>query len=241
MKILNNNKSVLGITLARGGSKGVPNKHLRPLLGKPLIDYTLDIIPAISSLDFYLVSTDSLEIQTYVKDYGFEAPFLRPAEFSHDSASSVSALKHAVRYVEEMFGHKFDYIVEIMATNPFKTSYDVEACISRLISEKLDAVIAVHQIYDHHPSRIKKIVDGMLVDFCVPELPESRRQDLAPEAFVRSGAIYALTREMIMERGLRYGTEKCAGYILPSNRSVNIDSEDDFLFSEVIMHRNSNA
>jgi len=236
-----NSELVLGITLARAGSKGVPGKHLRKLAGKPLINYTLEIVPSIESIDNYIVSTNSLEIQSHVQEMGFEAPFLRPEEFSTDTASSVSALQHAITFMEDRLGKKFSYVVELMATNPFKDSIDVNQCINKLISERLDAVIAVHQIYDHHPARVKKIVDGMLVDFCVAEPSESRRQDLSPAAFVRSGAIYALTRAMIMDRGLRYGTEKCAGYVLPDSKSINIDSEEDFLMAEIVLGGSSHV
>lgn len=236
-----NSELVLGITLARAGSKGVPGKHLRKLAGKPLINYTLEIVPSIESIDNYIVSTNSPEIQSYVQEMGFEAPFLRPEEFSTDTASSVSALQHAITFMEDKLGKKISYVVELMATNPFKDSIDVNQCINKLISEKLDAVIAVHQIFDHHPSRVKKIIDGMLVDFCVAERSESRRQDLAPAAFVRSGAIYALTRAMVMDHGLRYGTEKCAAYVLPSSKSINIDSEQDFLMAEIILGGSSHV
>jgi CMP-N-acetylneuraminic acid synthetase len=238
---MQNKELVLGITLARAGSKGVPGKHLRKLAGKPLIDYTLQIIPNIELIDNYVVSTNCPEIQSHVQDLGFEAPFLRPERFSTDTASSVSALQHAVTFMEDKLGQTFSYIVEIMATNPFKDSNDVNFCISRLISEKLDAVIAVHRIFDHHPSRVKKIVDGMLVDFCVGEISESRRQDLSPAAYVRSGAIYALSRAMVMDYGLRYGTERCAAYVLPSPRTINIDSEEDFLLADMFLRRRNHV
>lgn len=225
----------MGVTLARAGSKGVPNKHLRNLAGKPLIDYTLDLVPDVPALDDYLVSTNSIEIQKHVLAKGYSSPFLRPQHLSTDTASSVSALQHAVTFMEKRNGAKYDFVIELMATNPFKNSNDVNICIQKLINDDLDSVIAVHRIFDNHPSRVKRIVDGMLVDFCVPEVAESRRQDLQPHAFIRSGAIYALKRQMLMEKGLRYGTPKCGAYIMPENRSINIDDEIDFLYSELIL------
>jgi CMP-N,N'-diacetyllegionaminic acid synthase len=228
---------ILGVTLARSGSKGVPGKHLRMLGRKPLLDYTLDLVNEISLLDYYVVSTDSKTIQNHVISKGLQAPFLRPKSLSTDDASSVSALQHAITYMETSLNINFTHIVEIMATNPFKESIDINSCIDELISKDLDAVIAVHRVFDHHPSRLKKIVDGMLVDFCVPETPESRRQDLMPPSYVRSGAIYALTREMIMDKGLRYGTNRCAAYELAGSKAINIDSEIDFLTAEILLNR----
>lgn len=232
---------VLGITLARSGSKGVPGKHLKMIGGKPLIDYTLDLIKDITLLDYYLVSTDSKSIQDHVTHKGLQAPFLRPEDLSTDDASSVSALQHAIKFMETSLRINFTHVVEIMATNPFKESVDVDSCINKLISKDLDAVIAVHRVYDHHPARLKKIIDGMLVDFCVPEIFESRRQDLVPPAYVRSGAIYAMTRELIMDKGLRYGTNKCAAYELPESKAINIDSEIDFFTAEILLNRKNNV
>lgn len=234
-------KPVLGVTLARGGSKGVPGKHLRLLAGRPLLDYTLDIVRDIKEIDYYLVSTNSEEIRAHVIKKGFNAPFLRPESLSTDTASSVAALQHAVAYVENDINIEFSYVVEIMATNPLKDANDVRSCINRLENDNLDAVIAVNQIFDHHPARVKKIENGLLVDFCVEEVPESRRQDLEPKAYVRSGAIYALTREMLVERGLRYGTNKCYAHILPPHKAVNIDSEQDFNYAEFILNKGKNV
>jgi CMP-N-acetylneuraminic acid synthetase len=230
-----NESCVLGITLARGGSKGVKNKHLRNLGEKPLIDHTLDIISEVSSLDHYLVSTDSLEIQAHVVKKGHIAPFLRPPELSSDTASSLSAIQHAVLFMENYLQVTFSHIVEIMATNPFKESSDIDKCIEKIISQNLDSVVAVHQIFDHHPARVKQIKDDRIVDFCVPEIPESRRQDLLPFAYIRSGAIYAMSRDFAMNRGLRYETGSSAPYILPSNKSINIDEEIDFLIAETFL------
>lgn len=230
-----NKKRILGITLARAGSKGVAKKNMRLLLGKPLLDYTLDLLPEIVGLDEFIVSTDSPEIRDHARSKDISVPFLRPIELSTDYASSVSALKHAVFFMENKLGVEYSHVVELMTTNPLKTAYDVNFCIDKLLSENLDSVIAVHRVLDHHPARIKKIENDRLVDFCVAETPESRRQDLVPHAYIRSGAIYAMSRNLVVEDELRYGTAKSAPYILPENRAINIDTELDFQLAEIIM------
>src|SRR5689334_2874431 len=96
-----NRPKVLGLTLARGGSKSVPNKNIRPILGIPLIAYTIQEALKSKCLTRYIISTDSEEIRRIAIQYGAEAPFLRPAEFSTDTASSVSAMQHAVNWVEQ--------------------------------------------------------------------------------------------------------------------------------------------
>jgi CMP-N-acetylneuraminic acid synthetase len=230
--------NVLGVTLARGGSKSVPRKNIRPIMGVPLIAYT--IVEALRSrhITRYIVSTDDQEIADIAAKYGAAVPFLRPSEFSGDTASSVSALQHAVTWIEQEDGVRYDYVIELMCTNPMKIVDDIDACIEKLIATGADSVIAVHRLEDHHPMRIKKIENDKIVDFCVREIPESRRQDLRPEAYIRSGSIYALRRDHLMIEGRRYGSENSRPYILPESRSVNVDTEIDFLLAEYLMRAN---
>ena len=228
---------ILGITLARGGSKSVPRKNIRPILGIPLIGYTTAEALLSRFITRFIVSTDDEEIRQVALKYGAEAPFLRPAEFSTDTASSVGALQHAVNWVEQEEGVRYDYIIELMCTNPMKTVEDIDSCIEKLIQTGADSVIAVHRIEDHHPIRIKKIIDDRIVDFCLPEKAETRRQDLKPDAYVRSGSIYALRRDHLMEDGRRYGSIESRPYILPDERAVNVDTEIDFLIAENLLQR----
>ena len=227
--------NILGLTLARGGSKSVLRKNIKPIAGIPLISYTIEEALKSKLLSRYIVSTDDKEIQKVAIESGAEAPFLRPSEYSTDSASSVAAMQHAVNWVEKQDGIKYDYVVELMCTNPMKTVADIDASIEKLIRTNADSVIAVHMLEDHHPARIKKIIDDKIVNFCIPEIPESRRQDLKPEAFIRSGSIYALKRNYLMLEGKRYGSDNSRPYILPPERSVNIDTEIDFMIAELMI------
>ncbi len=227
---------ILGITLARGGSKSVPRKNIKLIAGIPLIGYTIYEALKSKLITRYIVSTDDKEIQQVAIECGADAPFLRPSKFSTDEASSVSAMQHAVDWVEQQEGIKYDYIVELMCTNPMKTVEDIDASIEKLISTGADSVIAIHQLEDHHPARIKKIVDDKIVDFCIPEIPESRRQDLKPNAYIRSGSIYALKRNYLMIDGKRYGSDNSRPYILPQERAINIDTKMDFMVAELILN-----
>lgn len=235
---MKNKLKILGVTLARGGSKSVPMKNIRPLCGIPLIAYTIAEAKLSKLLTRYLVSTDDKAIQDVARKYGAEVPFLRPSEFSTDQASSVSALQHAVEWVEKDEKTQYDYIVELMCTNPLKNCDDIDKATQKLIDMQADSVIAVHKLEDHHPVRIKKIVDGKIKDFCLPEIPESRRQDLKPDAYVRSGSIYALSRKHLMNEGRRYGSEESYAHILPPERAVNVDTEIDFLIAEKMLEKN---
>ena len=227
---------ILGVTLARGGSKGIPGKNLVALNGTPLIDFTFNQAKLCQTLTRYVVSTDSPEIRSHALSRGIDCPFLRPADLASDTASSTSALIHALNFCEKEDG-KYDYIVELMCTNPFKTHTDIDACVEKLISTSSDSVIGMCQLEDHHPARIKKIVDDKIVDFCVPEL-SGRRQDLVPKAYIRNGSIYALTREALLS-DLRFGGNNSRPYLMPPEKSINIDTPADLLLAESIL-RNQN-
>ena len=237
MKDLLKKTRILGITLARGGSKSVLEKNIRPISGIPLIGYTISEALKSQFLTRYIVSTDSSKIQQVAIEYGAECPFIRPKEFSTDESSSVSALQHAVDWIEGQEGETYDFVVELMCTNPMKTVEDIDSSIEKLISTGADSVIAVHVLEDHHPARIKKIVNDKIEDFCIQEVPESRRQDLKPNAYIRSGSIYALKRNHLMIDSRRYGSENSRPYILPFDRAVNIDTEIDFLIAEVLIKK----
>lgn len=233
----NKKLNILGITLARGGSKSVPKKNIKPICGKPLIAYTINEALKSKYITRYIVSTDSQEIMDISKEYGADVPFLRPVEFATDIASSADAIKHAVSFVEDEDNVQYDYVIELMCTNPLKTVEDIDATINKLIDTKADSVIAVHKLEDHHPIRIKKIVNDRIIDFCLPEIPEARRQDLKPDAYIRSGSIYAVKRDELMIHNRRYGTIESRPYILPPERAVNVDTEIDFQMAELLINK----
>ena len=223
--------NILGVTLARGGSKGIKNKNLAKIKGKPLIYYTIKEAKKTKEITNYIVSTDSSKIKKVAQKYKAKVPFLRPRKFSQDNSSSASALKHALIECEKIFNKKFNYVVELMATNPLKKASDIKNIIKILLKNKSDSVIAVNQLFDHHPARIKKIVKGKLYDFAIKEKLESRRQDLKPNAYVRSGSIYAMSRRYVMNEK-RYFSGKSLAYILPLERTINIDDKNDLIIAK---------
>ncbi len=230
---------ILAITLARGGSKGIKNKNIKLINRKPLIAHTILEAKKSAYINDYIVSTDSKKIASIAKKYGAEVPFLRPKKLATDKASSVNALIHATKFMENKNKQKYDYVIELMCTNPLKTVSDIDNIIKKIINKKADSVIAVHRIYDHHPARVKKIIKGKIVNFCINEKAESRRQDLKPNAYVRSGSIYALKRNYLVIQKRRYGSKNSFAYILPNNRAINIDGVLDFYIAEKILSKKS--
>jgi len=227
-----NQPRVLGVILARGGSKGVPKKNVRPLRGIPLIAYTICEARRSKYITRLIVSTEDEGIASIAKNYGAEAPFLRPVYLAEDTASSHSAVEHAVEWVEKEEGEKYDFIVEMLTTNPLKTFEDIDNVIEKLIATRADSVIAVTKLEDHHPIRIKKIVDDKIVDFCFKEEYGSRRQDFKPEAYIRNGSVYSCRRDCLHKR---VGSQNSRPYIMPNERSVNIDTMNDFILAECMI------
>lgn len=229
-------KNILGVTLARGGSKGIKNKNLVKIKEKPLIYFTIKEAKKCKKLTNYIISTDSIKVKKIAKKFGSDVPFLRPKKFATDKSSSASALKHALIECEKIYKKKFDYVIELMATNPLKSAKDINKIIDIMLKNNADSVIAVNQLFDHHPARIKKIIKGKLYDFAVKEKLESRRQDLKPNAYVRSGSIYAMSRRYVMSEK-RYFSGKSFAYILPLKRAINIDNENDLFVAKKILEK----
>ena len=226
---------ILGVTLARGGSKGVKNKNIRNFNGKPLIYHTIKEALKVKKFTDYIVSTDSIKIKNISEKLGADCPFLRPKNISNDRASSVEALIHAVNFCEKKNKIKYDFIIELMVTNPFKSKIDINNCINILINKKVDSVIGVNEVTEHHPARIKKIKNGYIHDFCIKE-EFFRRQDLKPKAFIRNGSIYALKRKTLMVNKKRFGSKKSIPYQLIKKNNINIDSLLDFKLAEYMYY-----
>lgn len=229
-----NNKTVLCLILARGGSKGVKNKNITNLGGKPLIQYSIEAALKTQYIDRLIVSSDSEAIRKISVELGAEAPFKRPDNLSGDQSNVHDAFQHAVSWAEKDSGFKYDYLIELLCTNPFKTHDDIDNVIEKLHFTGADSVIGVTKLEDHHPARIKKIVDDKIKNFSVKEIIGTNRQDLKPDAFIRNGSIYSCKRSKIRSR---VGSSNSRPYIMPPSKSINIDTELDLILAEEIIKR----
>lgn len=220
-----NGKKVLAITLARGGSKRVPNKNIIPINRKPLLKYTTDEVKKSKYIDHYIVSTDSEEIENICRS--MDVTYFQREEAS-DTQTSAEALWEVQRVMD-----RYDYIVEVMCTNPLKKAKDIDGVIEKLDETGADSVVSVVRIWDNHPSRVKYIENDRMIDF-YPEVPESRRQDLTPAAYVRNGSIYAMTFDQLKIKQQRLG-EDTRPYIMPEKRTINIDEPIDLKLAELMI------
>ena len=230
--------NVLGVTLARGGSKGVPNKHVRKLGGKAVLAWTIEAALKSKYLNQYVVSSDNETILAIANAFANVRSLRRPDELARDDTPTLPALQHAVKWAEEEFRTIYDYIIEIRATSPLKTTADIDDIIERLIHSGADSVIGVTSLEDHHPARAKWLTGGGYLRDFIPEPRTGRRQDFIRKAFVRNGTVYALKRECVMGKNAKlFGHERSIGYIMPPERSVNIDTEMDWLLCTAILER----
>jgi CMP-N,N'-diacetyllegionaminic acid synthase len=226
---------VLAVIPARGGSKGVPRKNVRPVCGKPLIAYTIEAaLAAADVLHRVIVSTDDQEIADVALALGAEVPFLRPAELSGDRVPMVPVLQHAVRFAEQGERDRYAWVCLLQPTEPFRTAADIREALRLGRRGGCDSVISVVQVFAVHPMLMKRIEEGRLVPYCVPEAEGTRRQDYQPPAFMRNGAIYLTRRDVLMERGSIWG-DVIRPIVMPPERSVGVDSELDMKMVEIVM------
>jgi N-acylneuraminate cytidylyltransferase len=224
---------ILGIIPARGGSKGVTRKNVRPLCGHPLLCYTIAAAQGSRLLTRVVVSTEDAEIADVAAQAGCEVVD-RPAEMARDDSPTLPAAQHAVLAVEAQIGRKLDHVVILQATTPFRSSADIDACLEKLISTGADCVVSVRQAHEVHASKLKKLEGDGLLPYLMEEVEGVRRQDLPP-CYVRNGGIYATRRGVLMEQGSIYGSDTRA-CVMPDERSLDINTEVDFLLAETLLN-----
>lgn len=229
------NKKILVMILARSGSTGVKDKNIADLNGKPVLWYSITEAKKSKYADAICVSTDSSAYAKIAEDAGIKVPFLRAPEVSTKEATAASASKWSTLKFEEYSKEKYDYIVEFMCTNPFKTVEDLDGCIEKLYNTGADTVVAVSRVWDGHPVRIKQIVEDQIQDWPgASETLESLRQDLTPPAYIRCGSVYAICRHVLIEQGNRRG-KVSRPWVMPPERVVNIDEPRDLLLARAMM------
>jgi len=223
---------ILYIIPARGGSKGLPGKNIKNLAGKPMIAYS--IITALNAKykGKVVVSTDDLKIAELSKQYGAEVPFMRPDELATDSASSVDAIAHAMEYYKKQ-NVFFDLVVLLQPTSPLRKSIDIDNSIDLLKQKNASAIVSVCE-NEHHPFWSNSLPeDGSMKDFIKDEVKGKNRQQL-PKNYRLNGAVYvSKVEELLKHKGFVH--EGTYAYIMPSNRSIDIDNEVDFKLAELLI------
>ncbi len=221
-----NLKKILGVIPARGGSKGIPNKNIIEIGGNPLIYYTIKAGSDSKMLTHCVVSTESDEIERVAKACGGSVPFKRPEELSSDNAVSMPVMKHAIQFMEKKHKCKYDIVVMLQPTTPLRLAEDIDNSLILLEETKADAVISVVDVGANHPLRMKRVVDGRLINYIDQGYENMQPRQELPPVYIRNGAIYAVKRDVLMENDSWVGSDVRA-YIMPTERSVNIDAIQD--------------
>lgn len=231
--------SVLGIIPARGGSKGVPHKNVAPLGGMPLIAHTIRAARASRLLDDVVLSTDSQEIAAVAREYGLQVPWLRPAELAGDRARVQDAVLHLLDRYPAV--GKMDYLLLLQPTAPFRKAEDIDNAICLAASYDADSVVSFAREESHHPYYMYRYEaehddePARVYPFAEYE-PGLPRQEFPPCVY-RNGAIYLVRRTYFLDHN-SFISDACVPYLMPPDRSVNVDSPDDLAYAEFLLSRN---
>ena len=218
---------ILGLITARGGSKGLPGKNIKLLGGKPLIAYSIEAAQKSKLITKLIVSTDDEQIAQVCRDFGAEVPFLRPAELALDSTPHLPVLQHAIKFMEDKEGVKYDYIVTFQPTSPFRTVEDIDQTIQALVDAKADSSVSLVEVASmYHPMKMKKLEGNKVLPYCMDEPEGTKRQDL-PKVYRRSSSVYVNRRDLVMVDNKFYG-DNIVGYVTPIERFIDIDTMDDW-------------
>ena len=217
---------VLGIVPARGGSKGVPGKNVRPLAGRPLLEYTVAAARASGVVDRLVLSTDSIEIAEVGQRAGLEVPFLRPATLAADDTPMLPVIRHALDALASS-GWQAEMVVLLQPTSPLRRGEHVRDAVQLLRDTDADSVVTVVELPRHlSPDYVMRIEDGRLRHFLPEGARLTRRQD-ARAAYSRDGTVYASWVRTIERTGSLYGDD-CRPLIIDPRDSLSIDSPADW-------------
>lgn len=225
---------ILYVIPARGGSKGIPYKNIKPLNGKPLIYYTIDVARQLTNDDNICVTTDDDKIIEVVKKYGLEVPFKRPEYLATDSATTNDVLLHAIDYYENN-SKNYDVLVLLQPTSPLKKAVQVREAL-KIYNDQLDMVVSVKE--SHAASVICSENENGFLELCLNK-ESSRRQDLS-SFYEYNGAIYIINIKSLKEKGLS-GFNRKKKYVMDELSSIDIDIPLDLIIVESILKQeNSN-
>jgi len=223
----------LALIPARGGSKGIPGKNLKPLAGKPLIAYAAEAARASGVVERLLLTTDSEEIAALGRSLGLEVPFLRPAELAADDTAMIEVVRHALAWLAEA-GDVPEALVLLQPTAPLRRPEQIAAAVRLLAAEGCDSVVSVVPLPLHFcPDYVMRIEAGRLVSFLPEGERASRRQDVRP-AYSRDGTVYAFRCETVARYGNIYGAD-CRALLVDPALSINLDTPADWAAAERIL------
>jgi len=227
-------KSVLAIIPARGGSKGVPKKNIRKVGGKSLLEWTALEAGRSKYIDRLVLSSDDTEIIQHAEKCGIEVPFVRPIELAQDETPASEAVSHALQMLPG-----YDYVVLLQPTSPLRIAADIDGCLEMTVTCNSKSCISVTET-DKSPYWMCRLDDSnVLHPLISSESPNKRRQDY-PRVYIPNGAVYLADTGFFLTHQA-FKSESTIGYKMPRERSLDIDSELDFIICESILLNRQNS
>lgn len=222
-------KSVLAVIPARGGSKRVSRKNIRALAGKPLIAWTIEEAKKSKYIDRLILSSEDKEIISVAEKWGCEVPFVRPRELAQDDTPGIEPVLHAIKILPG-----YDYIALLQPTSPLRSSYDIEQCIEMCVNQQAISCVSVTEV-DKSPYWMYYINSkSILFPFLINIANQNKCRQKMPKVYVLNGAVYvAKTKWLIKKKTFIY--DRTLAFIMPKERSIDIDNELDFSFTEFIL------
>lgn len=218
---------------ARGGSKGLPGKNIRLLLGKPLISWSIEQALGSRYIDKVVVSTDSAKISAIARRYGAEVPFMRPKKLASDNAKSMDVILHAINFYESQ-DYIFDIVVLLEPTSPLREIKDIDKAIEILMAnQKAESIVGVAKLESAHPAFLVKLKKGFLEPYLNKAYKVFRRQEVGKLYFFE-GSLYIAYVESLKNKKTFYHN-KTLGYIVPKWKSFEMDDYTDLIIIEAIL------
>ncbi|MFA6402596.1 MAG: acylneuraminate cytidylyltransferase family protein [Salinivirgaceae bacterium] len=223
---------MLAIIPARGGSKGLPGKNTKKLLGKPLIAYAIEAALKSKYITKVMVSTDSEEIANVAKEYGAYIPFLRPDYLATDNAKAIDNYIYTINRLSLENNISINEFVVLQPTSPLRTTEDIDNSIELFNLKNAESVISYTE--EHHPISWHKYINEDKSFTSIFDSSILNRQDFK-STYYPNGAIYVFNKDLIFSK--KYYSDKSYAYIMPRNRSVDIDNMDDFEYAEYLLNK----
>ncbi|PIW70465.1 MAG: flagellar modification protein B [Ignavibacteriales bacterium CG12_big_fil_rev_8_21_14_0_65_30_8] len=225
-------KKILATICARGGSKGVKNKNIRLLNGIPLIAYSLNVAKSSSLVDNYVVSTDSDEIISVVRNLGYKVGFKRPDELAGDNVSRIDAIQHAVRWMEKNNETKYDIIADLGVATPLKSVEDLDNSIRLCIDNDFENVFSVCPCIKNPYFNMVEVINDRVK--LVKEYYEIKTRQKAPKVYEMNDGFNVWIPKALFSSNPQFN-KTTSIYVMPRERSVDIDEEQDFSIAEAIL------
>ena len=231
----------IAFIFARGGSKGLPGKNIRPLAGKPLIAWSIEQARAVQRIERVIVSTDCQEIANVARQYGAEVPFMRPKKLARDDSPEWLAWQHALNYLKETEGIFPKVMVSVPTTAPLRSVIDLNNCLDEYGKKgDVDVVVTVTEaVRSPYFNMVKRNSDGTVALVISPSNTLTRRQD-APSVYDMATVAYVLRPEFVMTHKSIFDGKVRAVHV-PRERAIDIDTLNDFKMAEFYLSQIGSA